>query len=90
MRSLRLIPDSQEGTDESTLPVEWQPVSRSISRALSDYTQETLIFRRAGCQRAHRWCGPGAEQVRLGWVTVEALGTARVPTGMSHHPLQQQ
>lgn len=68
MRSLRLIPDSQEGTDESTLPVEWQPVSRSISRALSDYTQETLIFRRAGCQRAHRWVWPRgrAGEARLG------------------------
>lgn len=93
MRSLCLIPNSREGTDESTLLVEWQPVSRSISGVLSEYTQETLIFRRVSCvycQRAHRWHGPGAEQVRLVWVMAEALGTARVPTGMSHHPLQQQ
>lgn len=90
MRSLCLIPNSREGTDESTLLVEWQPVSRSISGVLSEYTQETLIFRRADCQRAYRWHGPGAEQVRLGWVMEGALGTARVPTGMSHHPLQQQ
>lgn len=83
-------PHSRGGMGESTLAEEWQPGSRPTSGALSEDTQETLIFRRADCQRAHRWHGLGAEQVRPAWVTAEALDTAGVPAGMSQHPLRKQ
>lgn len=50
-------PCLKEGGDESTLSMQWQPVSRSISGALSEHTQEPLLWRRVGCHGAHRWHG---------------------------------
>lgn len=39
MKSLCLFtPSSREGTDESSLSVTWQPLSTSISGALSEHT----------------------------------------------------
>lgn len=41
MKSLCLLtPSSREGTDESSLSGTWQPVSKSISGALSEHTED--------------------------------------------------
>lgn len=85
MKSLCLLtPSSREGTDESSLSgTSWQPVSTSISGALSECTGDPHGVGGDGCQRGHRWhgmCDIGTGEVRLGGVTTEALGNAGAPT----------